>query len=210
MAITGTWQGVDVSGDIAVDSQNDRLPITGHILHTNVELSVPVPTSVTDDVWAGLLDYDPTPDSSLVGTISHTLLMLHYIGPDSDTSETLTFTPGSAAAYAAAVASLEQTNGGRQLDSAMKNDLREVATQMETYAIDNETYPSSIATVSPGQLDVGGQAVKLTDGDAVTLERVDADMEFCLIASNPATTTRWAYDSSQGGLAAWTPQSCRG
>src|SRR5450755_643392 len=197
-AITGTWQGVDLSGADAADSQNDTLPITGNILHSNVELNVPVPTSVIDDVWAGLLDYDPTPDASLVGTISPTSLMLHYIGPDADTSETLTFTPGSAAAYAAAVASLKQTNGGRQFDAAMKNDLREVANQMETYFTDNNMYPSSITSVSPGRLDVGGQTVQLTNGDVVSLEFLHADGEYCLIASNPTTVTRWMYDSTHG------------
>ena len=209
-AITGTWQGVDLSGADAADSQNDTLPITGNILHSNVELNVPVPTSVIDDVWAGLLDYDPTPDASLVGTISPTSLMLHYVGPDADTSETLTFTPGSAAAYAAAVASLKQTNGGRQFDAAMKNDLREVANQMETYFTDNNMYPSSITSVSPGRLDVGGQTVQLTNGDVVSLEFLHADGEYCLIASNPTTVTRWMYDSTHGGVAAWTPQSCQG
>lgn len=165
--------------------------MAGHVAGTRVELTVDT-------------------DLYLVGTISPTSLVLHYDGIESGSSETVAFTPGSAAAYAAAVASLKQAHGGRHFDEAMKSDLREVANQMETYFTDNNMYPSSITSVSPGLLDVGGQTVQLTNGDAVTLEFVHADMEYCLVASNPATTTRWAYDSSHGGVAAWTPQSCQG
>lgn len=189
-AITGTWQGVAVVSDGSADLRNNPDPMTGHLAGNQVELEVGT-------------------DLSLVGTISPTSLVLHYAGIESDVSETLNFIPGSAATYAVAVAAVRRANGEQHFDSPMKDDLREVANQMETYFTDNNMYPSSITSVSPGRLDVGGQTVQLTNGDAVTLEFVHADMEYCLVASNPATTTRWAYDSSHGGLAAWTPQSCQ-
>ena len=193
-AITGTISGADVSAENPGDSETPPEPIAGHVAGNQVELTV--------DSREVALD--------LAGTISPTSLVLHYDGIESGTSETVTFTPGSAATYAAAVASLKQANGGRHFDEAMKSDLREVAIQMETYLTDNTTYPSSITSVSPGELNVGGQTVQLTDGDAVTLAFAHADSDYCLIASNPATAKRWIYDSSHGGISAWTAQSCQG
>ena len=190
-AITGTWQGVAVVSDGPADLRNNPDPMTGHLAGNQVELEVGT-------------------DLSLVGTISPKSLVLHYAGVESDVSETLNFIPGSAATYAVAVASVRQAAGEQPFDEAMKSDLREVANQMETYYTDNNKYPSSITSVSHGRLDVGGQTVQLTNGDALKVEFVHPDGEYCLIASNPATATRWAYDSTHGGVAAWTPESCKG
>ena len=77
----------------------------------------------------------------------------------------------------------------------MKSDLRSVASLMESYYADHETYPAGgsnlIATLSPD--------LRLSAYDAVSLVSASGSA-FCLDAHNSKASVDYFWDSSQGGL----------
>ena len=74
-------------------------------------------------------------------------------------------------------------------DSATKSDLKNAATFMETFFVDEQTY-------------VGAPTAELQGTEGVTVALTSATTDaFCLDATNPAgSDTRYHYDSAAGGL----------
>ncbi|TAK69549.1 MAG: prepilin-type N-terminal cleavage/methylation domain-containing protein [Actinomycetota bacterium] len=92
------------------------------------------------------------------------------------------------------------------VDASIKSDLRTVANQEETYAVDkNATYlPVAAAT---GTITIG-QAVTLSPGNSVTVTTNATHTAFCAVGSNTGATQAWVWVSDAGGLQASTSTAC--
>ncbi|MGQ0626162.1 MAG: prepilin-type N-terminal cleavage/methylation domain-containing protein [Sporichthyaceae bacterium] len=104
----------------------------------------------------------------------------------------------------------------KAVDASMKSDVRTIATQLETYFTDTQTYPAAadVVYVAPtatasGTLAFGAapsENVVLSPGnlvDSITLDdaTVAGSSAFCIVVSNPKGTDTFAWDSTSGGLA---------
>lgn len=86
----------------------------------------------------------------------------------------------------------------KAVDSAMKSDLRTVATLVETALTDSNAYPTDTAAVK------GLSDYKVSDGNDIAYELNTTGDGFCVTVSRttgaqPGTGT-WLYDSTQGGI----------
>src|SRR5205085_10550236 len=83
-------------------------------------------------------------------------------------------------------------------EASMKSDLRTVATEMETYFTDFQTYPAPSGT---GNVTVGADTAKLSTSNTVSTEPA-GNNGFCLkmTSTKVAATTIWYYDSLNGGV----------
>ena len=185
--VTGTADSVDVATPSSTSLGSTAVNVAGHLTGDTITLRV------------GPAD--------LSGTVSMSSLVLKT-PDDGSTSTVLTFVPGTAATYRAAAAALQLRVKQAYLDGRLQSDLRVAATDMETYATDNTTYPSSIASTAPGVVDVGGSPVQLTGGDSITLQLSKDGTAYCLVASNAASPRRWVYDSANGGPQFSNEQTC--
>jgi prepilin-type N-terminal cleavage/methylation domain-containing protein len=81
----------------------------------------------------------------------------------------------------------------RAIQASMRSDLRNTASFMETYFLDNASYPTSTSQLST-DLSFGKNTTitVLTAGNAAN--------SYCLKATNPGTTSYISYDSDKGGL----------
>jgi len=81
-------------------------------------------------------------------------------------------------------------------EASMKADLHTVADEMETYFVDNQTYPS------PGNLTgvatIGADTVKISPSNTVAVKLITNG--YCLTATSSNTSTTWYYNSTTGGL----------
>ena len=87
--------------------------------------------------------------------------------------------------------------------ASMKSDLRTVANEMESYFVDNQTYPTVTGTA--GSSTVGTTVVKTSSGNTVVSTTVGAATgTYCLQVTNPQIGTgapnTISYDSDKGGL----------
>jgi prepilin-type N-terminal cleavage/methylation domain-containing protein len=88
-------------------------------------------------------------------------------------------------------------------DASLKSDLRNVATIMESYYTDYETYPVSLSgTNFAGYSVLGNELVRISSGNTIRVNFNGAVDAYCLQGTNPKATdaTGWFYISSQGGL----------
>jgi prepilin-type N-terminal cleavage/methylation domain-containing protein len=89
-------------------------------------------------------------------------------------------------------------------EASMKSDLRTVATEMETYFTDSQTYAGAVSGPLTGSATVGSDSITLSNGNTVTVKSADVS-GFCLDAtSTKASAAHWKYDSQLGGLASGT------
>ena len=75
-------------------------------------------------------------------------------------------------------------------DSGTKSDLKNAATVIETYFVDNQDYTGAV----PAGTNLGE-----SDNVTVTLASADAD-GFCLVGTNTGGSGYFMYDSEDGGL----------
>jgi type II secretion system protein G len=76
-------------------------------------------------------------------------------------------------------------------DSAIKSDLRSAATEVESYYVNNQDYPTSAQF---GSLDV-----ESSPGVSLTYQSY-TDGSFCIVGANSDANHSWVYDSGEGGL----------
>ncbi len=91
----------------------------------------------------------------------------------------------------------------KAVDASLKSDLNSVATEMETYYTDYQSYPASIAATT-GSMVIGADTVYLSTGNTLTVTPDAAGIAYCILATNTKSTRNWVYISSQGGLQAIT------
>ena len=81
----------------------------------------------------------------------------------------------------------------KAVDSSMRSDLRNTANFMETYYVDNTTYPTNISQLSSD--------LSFSSGTTVTLVTTgNAAGTYCILATNPKAGNNISYDSDRGGL----------
>ena len=76
-------------------------------------------------------------------------------------------------------------------DAQSKSDLRNFATQEETYFVDNNTYGTGAAVVAANGT--------FRHTSVIAVEKYNTT-GFCLSANTPTSAKWWLYDSSGGGL----------
>jgi prepilin-type N-terminal cleavage/methylation domain-containing protein len=98
-------------------------------------------------------------------------------------------------------------------EASMKSDARTIATQMETYFTDSQSYPTTI-TVSGSDLVVGDEKVRLSPGNDAQVYAPANGPAFCVEVSNAKVTNADAslkkvvYMSDKGGLQLPAVTSC--
>jgi type IV pilus assembly protein PilA len=98
----------------------------------------------------------------------------------------------------------------KAVDASIKSDLRTVATQMETYFTDAQTYPTAVATSAApatgvNSVTVGADLVTLSSGNVVSVVIGTTSYAVCgynLKATASTTATSYLYQSNAGGLQA--------
>lgn len=91
----------------------------------------------------------------------------------------------------------------KAVDAAEKSDVRTVATNMETFYTDNQSYPAKITATVAGNvttLAVGTENVVLSPGDSAKVNTNANGDSFCVVVSNTKATQNWVWDSAKGGL----------
>lgn len=90
----------------------------------------------------------------------------------------------------------------KAVEASMKADLRSVANEMETYFVDNQSYPTPSQTAAGAAVTVGSTTVKVSNAATVIANQTGTGVAagtYCLKATN-GTSTAWYYDSDSGGL----------
>ena len=92
----------------------------------------------------------------------------------------------------------------KAVDSSMKSDLRSVATNEETYFVDQQKYTSNVAADLP--------ELKLSTGNAAAVT-LKADGSYCVVVTRtsgaqPGSQTAWVYESAKGGIQASGVVAC--
>lgn len=93
----------------------------------------------------------------------------------------------------------------RAKGAGQKADARSLATQMETYYVDERRYPSAGELIwAPGphavQFDTSGEIVRLSAGNQAQVRGTEDEQKFCVEVRNLATSTTAVYESGGGGL----------
>lgn len=85
-------------------------------------------------------------------------------------------------------------------EASMKSDLRTVANEMETYFVDNQTYP--VPSQAGQTVTVGTTTVKVSPSNTIANQTGAgvAAGTYCLKATSTNTTAVWYYDSDGGGV----------
>jgi type IV pilus assembly protein PilA len=90
------------------------------------------------------------------------------------------------------------------VDASIKSDIKQYATQIETYYTDNQAYPASIAYGTAGaDITVGTETVTVSEGNVLSYTLSGNSFKICGYNSagtaNSATSI-FKYDSASGGL----------
>ena len=97
----------------------------------------------------------------------------------------------------------------KAVDASSKSDLRTVANELETFYVDNQAYPASVAASSGASTGntitvTSGTPISLSSGNLVNVVYNTLATAYCISASNTkgssTPTLRYVYVSSQGGL----------
>ena len=99
-------------------------------------------------------------------------------------------------------------------DSAIKSDLRNFATQLESYYTDNQVYVQP-AGAAPNYT-IGGETAKVSTGNTVltgwslngAASTPALATAFCLVGSNTGANHNWVYESDNGGLQPASVTAC--
>jgi type IV pilus assembly protein PilA len=103
----------------------------------------------------------------------------------------------------------------KAVDTSMKSDLRSIANEEFTYYVDAGDYVALTGT--PQAYQVNGTNVATSQGNTVTVTRVDASgaavttgtaTGFCVLAVNGNGSHNWVYKSQNGGLQTASVTSC--
>ena len=89
-------------------------------------------------------------------------------------------------------------------DAGTKSDLKNAATMMETFFVDNQTYKNS-TTTNPTTSPITGLKKSGTAVVAVTSSNASG---YCLTGTNTGGSQTWIYDSGAGGLQASSVTAC--
>ena len=84
----------------------------------------------------------------------------------------------------------------KAVDASMKSDLRTVATNEETYFVDQQAYTTDLTVFTD---------LKLTTGNAAVVTITGGGASYCIVMSRtsgaqPGSQTSWVYQSDKGGL----------
>jgi prepilin-type N-terminal cleavage/methylation domain-containing protein len=99
------------------------------------------------------------------------------------------------------------------VDASIKSDVKNMATQVETFYTDSQTYPVAadiVGTTSPS-LTVGGEKVTISSGNVLAYAVVTGGFKICgynLKGTANLATLVFKYDSTNGGLATGAPSTC--
>ena len=99
----------------------------------------------------------------------------------------------------------------KAVDASIKSDLRNVANQMESYYVDFNTYPTTLAsTTFSGFSTLGNELIRISSGNVIAVNFNATGDAYCLQGTNPRGTdsTGWFYVSSMGGLQPKGTSSC--
>jgi prepilin-type N-terminal cleavage/methylation domain-containing protein len=99
----------------------------------------------------------------------------------------------------------------KAVDASLKSDLRNIATDMESYYTDYSAYPTSLGgTTFAGYMVLGNELLKVSTGNTIAVNFNAAADAYCLQGTNPkgAVVTGWFYVSNQGGLQPKGTSSC--
>jgi type IV pilus assembly protein PilA len=96
----------------------------------------------------------------------------------------------------------------KAVDASEKSDVRTIATEMETYFTDAQTYPTTVTSAADAGgtnvLTVGSDNVVLSPGDSAKISSNGASAAaataYCIVVSNPKATQSWVWESANGGL----------
>ena len=101
------------------------------------------------------------------------------------------------------------------VDASIKSDLRNTATQVETFFTDAQKYPTSTEFTQPGgagnDVKVGDEVVQISDGNVITYTVVTNGYKLCGYNSGGtanAATKVFKYDSTAGGMQTGAPGTC--
>jgi prepilin-type N-terminal cleavage/methylation domain-containing protein len=95
----------------------------------------------------------------------------------------------------------------KSVDASMKSDLRSVANQLETYYVDQLTFPSPLGSVNTGTV-MNGTTLTLSAGNSITVRWAAPRDAYCLSISNNRASHAWIYRSEAGGVQAGTVLTC--
>ncbi|WP_308196061.1 type IV pilin protein [Nocardioides bruguierae] len=88
-------------------------------------------------------------------------------------------------------------------DAGTQSDLKNAATLMETWFVDNQTYADADTT------DAVAQLTTLRESDPVVVSILSANASgFCLQGANTNGTRTFIYDSGQGGILSEDDTAC--
>ena len=92
------------------------------------------------------------------------------------------------------------------VDASIKSDIKQYATQIETYYTDTQSYPATIATNAAGaDITVGTETVTVSTGNVLTYTLSGNTFTICGsnadgTADGTGTDSFFKYDSAAGGL----------
>ena len=89
-------------------------------------------------------------------------------------------------------------------DSAIKSDLGSAATEIESYYVNNQAYPTGPITLSP----TSTPKVVVSTGDTLAYTTNTAKTRYCILGSSPDASQNWVYESWNGGLQPVTVKAC--
>jgi type IV pilus assembly protein PilA len=96
----------------------------------------------------------------------------------------------------------------KAVDASVRSDLRTVAHEMETYFVDNQSYPATVASssgaLSGNTITVGTNVNNLTGGNTISVTPLDAGNAYCLSGFNTkgstTATAQFVWVNKSGGL----------
>jgi type IV pilus assembly protein PilA len=96
----------------------------------------------------------------------------------------------------------------KAVDASLRSDLRTVAHEMETYYVDFQSYPASVApssgAMSGNTITVGSQVNNMTGGNTISVTPLDSGNAYCLSGFNPKGSTtltqQFVWVNKNGGL----------
>ncbi len=101
------------------------------------------------------------------------------------------------------------------VDASIKSDLRNTATQVETFFTDAQKYPTATEFTQAGgagnDVKVGDETVQISDGNVITYTVVGTGFKLCGYNSGGtanASTKVFKYDSASGGMQTGAPGTC--
>lgn len=93
----------------------------------------------------------------------------------------------------------------RANDSAMRSDLRSVASTVESVFVDTQAYPANAGVTQAARvvtIGASGPTVTVSQNVTIAYVRETGDASFCLTATHTGSPNTIRYDSNGGGLLA--------